>query len=115
MRFGDDPGAPVEGISPRTWLTVEVPPRPRSDFVTSARVPTSERRYKVAEITAESRRGLRFFTRNYGGNPTTLVEVIGLHLATYDSPKSKLPPMWRRLADEAAELERQRRERTDDG
>lgn len=75
---------------------------------------TSERRHKLAEVTAESRRGWRDFCRNYGGNPTTLAEVIGLHLATIDVPPAKLPPLWRQLAAEASELERKRRERTGD-
>lgn len=77
-------------------------------------MPTSDRRYKIAEVTAESRQGWRDFCRNYGGNPTTLAEVIGLHLATIEVPRAKLPPLWRRLADEAAALEAERRERGDD-
>lgn len=72
---------------------------------------TSERRYKLAEVTAESRRGWRGFTNVYGGNPTTLAEVIGLHLATIDVPPAKLPAPWRQLVVRAAALERERRER----
>lgn len=75
-------------------------------------VPTYDRR-RIA-VTLESYEGWRSFTRNYGGNPTVLAEVIGLHLASIDVPRSKLPPLWRQLADEATALEEERRQRAGD-
>ena len=74
----------------------------------SRRVPVSEVRYPLAQVTAASRDGWRKFTKRYGGNPTALAEVMGLYLG---GVTGDLPPLLRHLVNEAEELEERRRSR----
>lgn len=72
----------------------------------------AERRYKIGEVTAASRDGWQAFTRAHGGNPTVLIEVIGLHLATLEeTPHRHLPALLRQWLAEAQEIEHARRRR----
>lgn len=60
-------------------------------------------------LSDEAHAGWRLATRAYGGNPTTLGEVIGQALAALDGPRSKLPKHWRVWFAQAEILEEARR------
>lgn len=61
---------------------------------------------KVTDVAHE---GWVHSTKSYGGNPTTLAEILGLELADLDVPFEKLPPHWRRWFRQADQLEETRR------
>lgn len=71
-------------------------------------MPAADKRFHLANVSAESRDGWRSITRYYGANVTALAEVMGLWLAQFEPPAR--PPRWLRdLIDEARELEEERR------
>lgn len=70
-----------------------------------------EDRQNVAKVTPESLAGYKSFAERYSSDMTALAETIGLYLARLDGPIEKLPPVWRRIAEDAKRLRVQRKAR----
>lgn len=62
-----------------------------------------------ARLTEDSHTGWDHATRAYGGDPTTLAEVLGLVLLELDGPAAKLPKHWREWFRQAEALRIERR------